>query len=172
MRSFSLDDGGKRWRSRHHRKRRAGRRKTGLGRMDYSGIQTPVRIPLPPHLLDPTNFDRTMIAVYMLDGSFHYAHNIPTFTCGELQGLLLPTPTTLWQSCDRSRWEYEYENYLSDLRGRRLPKMADILSSELAYFNIEEWISRMDNFGVTVLAMVENCRENVPDAVEEGGGLG
>ena len=47
--------------------------------------------------------------------------------------------------------------------------MADILSSELPYFNIEEWVSRMDNFGVTVLAMVENCRENVPDAVEEGG---
>jgi len=109
-----------------------------------------------------------MIALYMLHGSFHYAHNIPTIRCGELREILLPTPTALWQSRDRSRWEYEYENYLSDLRGQRLPKMADILSTELAYPNIEEWVSGMDNFGVTVLAMVDNCRENVPDAVEEG----
>lgn len=109
-----------------------------------------------------------MIALYMLDGSFHYAHNIPTFTCDELQEILLPTPTTLWQSRERSRWEYEYENYLSDLRGRRLPKMGDILSTDPAYLNIEEWVSGMDTFGVTVLAMVENCREDVPDAVEEG----
>lgn len=110
-----------------------------------------------------------MIALYMLDGSFHYAHNIPTFNCDELHEILLPTPTTLWQSRERTRWEYEYENYLSDLRGRRLPKMGDILLTEPAYLNIEEWVSGMDTFGVTVLAMVENCREDVPDAVEEGG---
>ncbi|KAG0642016.1 hypothetical protein HOY80DRAFT_1038018 [Tuber brumale] len=114
---------------------------------------------------------RTMVALYMLDGSFHYAHNIPTFTCGELNEILLPTPTILWQSRERSKWEYEYENYLSDLRGRRLPKMADILSTEPTYLNIEEWVGGMDNFGVTVLAMVESCREDVPDAVEDGGGV-
>ncbi|CUS12225.1 unnamed protein product [Tuber aestivum] len=113
---------------------------------------------------------RTMLALYMLDGSFHYAHNIPTFTCGELNEILLPTPTALWQSRERSKWEYEYENYLSDLRGRRLPKMADILSTERTYLNIEEWVGGMDNFGVTVLAMVESCREDVPDAIEDGGG--
>ncbi|PWW77067.1 hypothetical protein C7212DRAFT_278367 [Tuber magnatum] len=113
---------------------------------------------------------RTMIALYMLDGSYHYAHNIPTFTCGELNEMLLPTPTTLWQSRERSKWEYEYESYLSDLRGRRLPKLADILSTDRAYLNIEEWVVGMDSFGVTVLAMVEGCREDVPDAVEGGGG--
>ncbi|RPB04843.1 hypothetical protein L873DRAFT_1758446 [Choiromyces venosus 120613-1] len=111
---------------------------------------------------------RTMIALYMLDGSFHYARNIPTFTCSDLRDLLLPTLTTLWQSRERSKWEYEYENYLSDLRGRSLPKVADILSTESAYFSIEEWISGMDNFGVTVLAMVEESREDTPEAVEEG----
>ena len=47
--------------------------------------------------------------------------------------------------------------------------MGDILLTEPAYLNIEEWVSGMDTFGVTVLAMVENCREDVPDAVEEGG---
>lgn len=98
---------------------------------------------------------RTLLALYMFDASWHFSRGMETLTSYELAELPLPTVRHLWEGTDRSKWEYDYEGYLTALNGQRLPRIQDAWPPNVSL--AEEWYAGMDSFGVTLLALCENC---------------
>lgn len=100
-----------------------------------------------------------MITLYIFDASFHHSRGLQTLTSHELGELPLPTTRDLWEGIDRTAWEIEYERYLAELKGEKLPRVQDAWSPGSLIFG--EWYSGMDSFGVTVLALSQSCEGRI-----------
>lgn len=94
--------------------------------------------------------------MYMFDGSFHHSRGLETLKSYELGELPLPTIRQLWEGMDRTKWGCEYDKYLNELKGKRFPRLQDAWPPGNPTL-LEEWYVGMDSFGVTVLALCENC---------------
>lgn len=110
-----------------------------------------------------------MITLYIFDASFHHSRGLQTLTSYELGELPLPTTRDLWEGLDRTAWEIEYERYLAELKGEKLPRVQDAWSPGNLVFG--EWYSGMDSFGVTVLALSQSCKgriDSLPETPRQG----
>ena len=110
------------------------------------------------HSLLKYHASSTILTIFVLNVSYRNARDLPPTPCPEVSDVLLPTIRVLWETADRVSWEYDYENYLADLRGRRLPRMGDILESGVEYVELEEWLAGIDGFGITIMSLVGQCR--------------
>jgi hypothetical protein len=85
-------------------------------------------------------------------------------TCSQLEKLPLPCSKAMWEVESRSAWEYEYKNYLSNMKGGRLLQCGDLrqlskigvssLGSDIVD-NLSAWSKAIDNFGAMVLVAVQ-----------------
>lgn len=97
--------------------------------------------------------------MYIFDASFHHSRGLQTLTNHELGDLPLPTIKSLWECTDKAKWEWEYERYLTELKGERLPRVQDAWPpADSTMF--ESWYAGMDTFGVMVFALCQNCAES------------
>jgi hypothetical protein len=100
---------------------------------------------------------RAVFAFYLLNSVYNADNYVPNFLAEELREVYVPDMKRLWEAKNRSEWEREYGQYLSEWDDGFM-KISELwLSPETGSTRrrerIDRWVQGADEFGMMLFAV-------------------